>query len=186
MLRRAEIAVPGRRAVAAVGCRRAAASGTGGRAAVLAAVVVRPAAVAVAVACAAVNESAAVVAVFVPVAAVPLRVGGVMVTRLHIDIAADRADPVRVKRVRGLRTPVEFYLAAAGAAGDVPVQVAAIRLPFPYCMTRISRKADAVAYAAVVTRGESRGNERERQHENEKQGYDSLFHHFFLLTRWRS
>ena len=66
----------------------------------LAAVVVRPAAVAVAVACAAVNESAAVVAVFVPVAAVPLRVGGVMVTRLHIDIAADRADPVRVKRVR--------------------------------------------------------------------------------------
>src|SRR5699024_3886351 len=79
--------VPRSRAVAAVGCRRAAASGTGGRAAVLAAVVVRPAAVAVAVARAAVHQSAAVVAVFVPVAAVPLCVGGVMVTRLHIDIA---------------------------------------------------------------------------------------------------
>ena len=170
--------VPRSGAVAAVGCRPAAASGTGGRAAVLAAVVVRPAAVAVAVA---LHQSAAVVAVFVPVAAVPLRVGGVMVTRLHIDIAADRADPVRVKRVRGLRTPVEFYLAAAGAACDVPVQVAAIRLPFPYCTTRISRKADAVAYAAVVTRGESRGNERKGQHEDKKQGYDSLFHFFFLL-----
>ena len=137
-------------------------------------------------ACAAVNESAAVVAVFVPVAAVPLRVGGVMVTRLHIDIAADRADPVRVKRVRGLRTPVEFYLAAAGAACDIPVQVAAIRLPFPYCTTRISRKADAVAYAAVVISGECARHKRKGQREGEKQGYDTLFHYFFLLIRWRS
>ena len=55
MLRRAVIAVPGRRAVPSVGHRRAAASGTGGRAAVLAAVVVRPVAVAVAVARAAVH-----------------------------------------------------------------------------------------------------------------------------------
>ena len=97
VLRGAVGVVPRSGVVAAVGCRPAAASGTGGRAAVLAAVVVRPAAVAVAVARAAVNESAAVVAVFVPVAAVPLCVCGVMVTGLHIDIAADRADPIRVK-----------------------------------------------------------------------------------------
>ena len=97
VLRGAVGVVPRSGVVAAVGCRRAAASGTGGRAAVLAAVVVRPAAVAVAVARAAVHQSAAVVAVFVPVAAVPLCVCGVMVTGLHIDIAADRADPIRVK-----------------------------------------------------------------------------------------
>ena len=134
----------------------------------LAAVIVRPAAIAVAVARAVVHKLTTVIAVFIPCTAVPLCVGGVMVTWFHIDIAADGAYPVRIKRVRLLRAPVEVYLPAAGAPVDVPVDCAAIGLPFPHASTRFSWKADAVIYAAVMIRSESRGNERKGENKNEQ------------------